>query len=442
MDQQMNGGLLVGYAKVDITPDEPQPMAGLGNSSQRKNQGILDPIFATCIAITDICGATALFYNLDIQNAYPPADRMRQAVSEAVRLPREQVMLCFNHDHSSVDINNPHEESVKRYNTWLTEKLVAAGKAALADRQDARMETAQVQTEGLNFVRRYIMNDGSLCGDNFGSTQSGFRCHETEADRQLQLVKFVRPGSRDVIVTNFQTHGNYTISTRMLSGDVASAFRTALERQSGCLVHHFNGASGNINPKSRIQSENIATDLQDWGRRLAEYAMKAEYTPKPVGKLKTAQYTFEAKANHSQDHLLPIAQQIVDVFYETDDRARCKEMGLPHGITSAYHALAIIGNAKREEPTIPVYIYVFSLGDTAFAFAPIEMFDTNGMYIKENSPFDMTFICGYANYCQGYMPSKLAGEHSGYEVLTSIFAPGNAEPLAEKYVQLLQELKN
>ena len=433
--------LQIGYAKVDITPSESVPMAGLGNSSQRKSEGVLDPIFATCMAITDGCGTTALFYNLDIQNAYTPVTEMRRAISEITGLPREHVMLCFNHDHSSVDINNLQEESVKRYNSWLAEKLIQAGKEALADRRAAQMETARIQTRGLNFVRRYIMNDGSLFGDNFGSMEPGFRCHETEADRQLQLIRFRRTGSRDVIVTNFQTHSNYTIRGRQISGDVAGAFRAALEQMSGCHVCHFNGASGNLNPTSRIPGENVAKDLQDWGRRLAEYAMKAKYVPQSAGSLKTRQFTFEARANHSQDHLVPVAQQISDVFYATNDRGKCIEMGRPHGITSAYHALAILENAKRA-PTIPVHMFVFSLGDMAFAFAPIEMFDTNGMYIKEHSPFDMTFICGYANYCQGYMPSKLAGENSGYEVLTSIFAPGNAEPLADQYLELLWELKN
>ena len=52
----------------------------------------------------------------------------------------------------------------------------------------------------------------------------------------------------------------------------------------------------------------------------------------------------------------------------------------------------------------------------------------------------MTLICGYANYCQGYMCSAIASANSGYEVVTSIFAPGNAEPLAEQYVEMLKDL--
>ncbi len=434
-----NSSLLVGYSKLDITPAESVPMAGLGNSSQRKSKLVLDPIFATCLAITDADGETVLMFSIDIQNAYTPVNRYRDAVSAAVGLPLERVMMCFTHDHSSVDINNTKEDAVVRFNAMMEEKLPLLAKEALADRQSAQMYTAKVETEGLNFVRRYIMNDGTLCGDNWGSMETGIRCHETEADHTLQLVKFQRRDDA-VLVTNFQTHSNYTIGSGNLSSDVAGAFRDALEKVSGCKVIHFNGASGNINPKSRVPEENVATDHRDWGRRLAAYAMRAEFAPMAASKLKGDHYVFTAEANHAEDHLLDKAMEIADVFYSTNDRARCREMGAPYGITSCYHALGIIGNS-RLDATIPVHMFTFSLGDLAFVVAPIEMFDTNGMYIKAHSPFAMTFICGYANYCQGYMPSAIASTNRGYEVVTSIFAPGNAERVADRYLEMLNGLK-
>ena len=61
-----NSGLLVGHSKLDITPSESVPMAGLGNSSQRKSKLVLDPIFATCLAITDADGETVLMFSIDI----------------------------------------------------------------------------------------------------------------------------------------------------------------------------------------------------------------------------------------------------------------------------------------------------------------------------------------------------------------------------------------
>lgn len=439
MGAELMVGLRIGYAKADITPEEPVPMAGLGNSSQRKNKSVLDHIFATCLALTDQNGDSALFFSIDIQNAYDPVAKYRESVSLATGFPLERIMMCFTHDHSSVDINNRNEASVVRFNNMMNTQLPELAKEALADRQSSQVYISSVKTEGLNFVRRYIMNDGSLCGDNWGSMKSGVRSHETEADHTLQLIKFVRNGADDVLVTNFQTHSNYTIHEQVLSSDVAGAFRDAMEEVSGCKVIHFNGASGNINPKSRVPEENIAADHRDWGKRLAAYAMKAEFAPVSISAIKTEHHVFTAVANHTEDHLVEQARAIVDVFYTTNDRARCRDMGAPYGITSCYHAMGIVQHTHLGE-TIPVHMFVYSLGKLAFVFAPIEMFDTNGMYIKEKSPFDMTFICGYANYCQGYMPSAIACANRGYEVVTGIFAPGNAEKLADRYVEMLNHL--
>ena len=38
------------------------------------------------------------------------------------------------------------------------------------------------------------------------------------------------------------------------------------------------------------------------------------------------------------------------------------------------------------------------------------------------------------------MPSAIACANRGYEVVTGIFAPGNAEKLADRYVEMLNHL--
>jgi hypothetical protein len=113
----------------------------------------------------------------------------------------------------------------------------------------------------------------------------------------------------------------------------------------------------------------------------------------------------------------------------------CREAG----ISSIYHADAIVANKGRGQTT-KMELDVFAIGDISFIFFPVEMFDTNGMQIKEATPFDMTFICGYANQCQGYMPSKLAYENIGYEVATTCFAEGTAETVVEHFMGMLNEL--
>ena len=52
----MNQGYLVGYARVDMTPQQPIPLKGYGNTIRRVSGPVLDPLYATCVAITDAEG--------------------------------------------------------------------------------------------------------------------------------------------------------------------------------------------------------------------------------------------------------------------------------------------------------------------------------------------------------------------------------------------------
>ena len=90
--------LLVGYAKVDITPREPVYLTGYGNDHLRLSDNVLDPIYATCLAFTDESGSTALVYTLDILYS---STWMRHAVSEALNLSVEQVQISATHTHAA-----------------------------------------------------------------------------------------------------------------------------------------------------------------------------------------------------------------------------------------------------------------------------------------------------------------------------------------------------
>ena len=70
------------------------------------------------------------------------------------------------------------------------------------------------------------------------------------------------------------------------------------------------------------------------------------------------------------------------------------------------------------------------------------MFDTNGMYIKENSQFKTTFVCAYTNGHFGYIASELGYKNGGYEAYISRFEPGTGELVADKLVEMLNSQYN
>ena len=141
------------------------------------------------------------------------------------------------------------------------------------------------------------------------------------------------------------------------------------------------------------------------------------------------------------DHLAEIGLKLRQEWERTGDHAACREAGKPYGIHSPYHANAIISKANKGTSD-SFEIFAVSFGDVGFACAPYEMFDTNGTFIKENSPFPITFVAECANGANGYFPSEIAWDNNGYEVDTCKYMKGTAEALADRYVAMLETLYN
>jgi hypothetical protein len=296
-------------------------------------------------------------------------------------------------------------------------------------------------------VRHYICNDGTYCGDNFGSSASGYAGHATDADPMLQLVKFVREGDNDVYLTNFQTHPHQTGGSSQfnISADIVGEYRAKMEEELGCEVLYFSGAGGNINSRSRINEENQTVDWKDWGKRMAKYAQSVEFTEVATGKVQASKFQFEAKINHELDAMAGVCRDLRDRWNKGEiTYADVTELGKAYGLSlnSPYHAGAIANRANMDSSaSFPIWAYSF--GDVGFVAAPYEMFDTNGMFIKENSPFKMTIIATISNKTNGYFPSEFAFTVSGgYEVDTTSYVGGTAERLADQYVEMLTQQFN
>jgi hypothetical protein len=442
----MAKNVLVGFGRADITPTESVPLRGYGNTSKRMSGPVIDPQYTTCLAFSD-GETTILLYTSDLTGNGNGCDTvLRPAVAEATGLPVNNIHMSASHNHSAADVDNLEIPSVARYNEYLKNQLVAAGKAALADLKEARIYVTDIETAGLNFVRRYVLEDGTYAGDNYGHfRESPIKCHESEADRKLQLVKFVREGCADVILANFQGHPHRLGGSHKpeITSDVVGAFRTEMEKRTGCLLAYATGASGNQNSHSRILSEMAAETWLDHGRILADYAEEAmkhfrEVSAEGVG---VTTLDLDMPINHSMDHLLEEAKKIHAAWLETNDHKYCSALGRPYGINSPYHAGAIVRRVDMPA-TFDVSIHAIRVGQIGIAVAPVEMFDTLGMMIKESSPFEMTVIATCCNTGKGYLPSKLGWAHGGYSCDTTRFSPGSGEELAGHFVDLLTKLHN
>ena len=438
------GTFRVGYGKANITPDGQMGLSGYGRSDQRLSTGVLNYLYVTCVAITDADDNTILLYGMDLGTP-GVALRYVEDVSRATGVPVENIVMSASHTHSSPDYNLDLPTRADALNKVQT-GVVKAAKTAMEDRKEAKMYGGSIETEGMNFVRHYLMNDGTYCGDNFGSTESGYKAHASEADSTLQLIKFTREGDNDVYIANFQCHPHQTGGATKydISSDVVGAFRESMEKDLNCEVAYFTGAAGNINSHSRIEEEQATQDWKEWGQKMCDYAKQVEFKELATGKVQAQSFEFNAQVNHNDDANADFCATLYERWSKSEiTTAELIEAAAAKGLEvhSPYHADAIQWRASL--PTNGTFvIQAYSFGDVGFAAAPYEMFDTNGMFIKENSPFAMTIVAELANGSNGYFPSEFAFGHGSYEVDITDYVRGTAERLADQYVAMLTEQYN
>lgn len=389
-------GFKVGYGRMDVTPAESVPLAGMGSSWEpRRSNEVLNKLYVTCVAFTDESDNTVLMYHMDILNTYDSIYAWIPDIAKATEVPEGNIILAATHNHSGPSINNKEVPYMNEYRALFKQSLIDAALAALEDRKSAEMYITSANPENLNFVRHYVREDGSVHGEG-GSADEAHRYigHTVDVDDQLQLIKFTRKGEKDILLMNWQGHpmGHAEYRKAILS-DV-DVIRQKVEAELDCQFAFFLGASGNVNSSSQIPAEQRTTDYVSHGNAVAQEAI-------------TAAANF-AKAELDKIHLL------------TDEVLASRKDGGSSAI-----------------PTT-----VFSIGDVAFLSAGFEMFCESSMEIKEASPFKMTFVVTCSNGDFKYMPTLATYKYPSYETGTATWhVKGTAEMLTDTYKDMLNQLK-
>ena len=440
-DAAAAGGLQIGYAKVNITPDFSVGMGGYSDAETRRSEGFVEYIYTTCIAATE-GDETILVFTIDnCASAKNVADKIRNVVSPATGIPAEKIFVGATHAHSCPSLSTSDAEGAKYYQFFLDGCLEAANKA-LADRAEASVLAATPKIEGMNFVRHYEMEDGTHAGSNFGDFTKKIVGHSAEGDPNMVLVKFdyADESKKDVLMVNWQAHpdSGSEIGYTLIAPSWVGPLRDALEKESGLRVAYFTGASGNQNKDSRIAEEMNNLNWREYGVKMGELAAAALDQLKPVEGtgIKTTGTMFEVEIDHSWDHMLKQANEVYDLW-KSSGKSAGDALGKQYGFTSSYQARAIRSRASMSKTT-QLEVNAFSIGGIGFTTGTYEMFSTHGLYVKEHSPFEITFIITGNS---GYIPTPEAYDYRSYEADTGMYAKGTAEKLAENYVKMLNDVK-
>ena len=130
---EVTGGLQVGFARANITPEDSVPLGGYGNTSTRMSEGMLDYIYTSAIAISDGENTVVIIEN-DLTAAVSTVlGKVRDKVSEKAGIPRENIMAAVDHVHSAPDLWNTGEASIAKYSSKLITTMTENALAAVED---------------------------------------------------------------------------------------------------------------------------------------------------------------------------------------------------------------------------------------------------------------------------------------------------------------------
>lgn len=436
-----------GIAKLDITPALGANLNGYYR--ERPADRVIEPLYVTALAFSD-GENTALAISLDISEILQrDTDDIRTRVAKRTGLPFEAIFVACIHTHTAPVISEIRGffKRDPAYYEFFCNQVCAAAEAAVADMQEAVPSIARGKAEGVAFIRRVRMKDGTARNSVPKDMISQIAGPIGTPDETVQLVKLQRPGASDIAIVNFGCHPDVLGGTGIcpdwpcyLRDTLEAALATEADGQ-GVRVIFFNGAQGDVahvnrmNPTQRKGVEHS----RHMGRTIAG-AVLGIYTytqPITADRVFFKQNMAHVAVNKGTPEEVAIAKKVDEAFVTNKDMKMMDPAGFPFNVVQARRFIRL----EHRDPVIPLNVVCVGFGEVAFIGLPGEPFTEIGRQIKEGSPFTMTIPCCNANGSEGYFPTDEALLEAGYEATSSLFKPGVAPEMVRVALRTLHEVK-
>ena len=426
-------GFAVGYAIGDISGQCPLPIYD-GTA-----ESIHDPLMLTCTAMSDGEGNAALVMSADLKGMQTSVfKRSCSIIEKQFGIPAENVIIGCTHTHNAPTAGGNSAEMTRWLANYYKQLPLIVEEALLDLEEIENVYIGKGHTEGITFVRRYLLKNGKYQTNPSGNVVA----HESEADPELRSIRWDRKTKKDVLMVNYQTHygGATGMYKNQLSADFILPFRQKAEAKYDCLFAYQQGAGGDVNFNSLIPGERKYPNFIDAidGFILATDEALASEEKAEVGTIRGAKMNSIATVFHDSPEVVEAAKKISKM---KEGSAEITALKAQHGIGSERHVNAIITRAGMGE-TNEIPLSCITFGDFAFCAFPYEMFHASGKQTRDASPYKMTFINSLAGGSYGYIPTKEAFPHGSYEVVTCKYTQGCAELFVSDMLKILNQCKN
>lgn len=432
--------LKVGYGKCDITPKVGAYLQG--HNKLRYAVMVHDPLYLRCVAFENE-GEMAFLLCYDLCGMHTAvANRIREEVSAYVGCPAENVVLSCTHTHTGPNVaNKTHDYDVDYENVLTCLSMHAAG-LAKNDLVPAQMFIGSKDAKGISFCRRYLMKDGSA-RTNPGIGNPDILRPMNDPDPQVQVLKVVREGAKELALVNFGCHADSIKNVGGLDAISADWPGVTVNTVEGalnvdCVV--FNGPCGDVAQRNQMDPSDNA--VSGWnrtvklGRGVAAAAIACyneEMKPVPEGPIKAQVKVLDIPLKRPTEEELARSRDILE--HEADYVG-----GNMQKTTTLFEAKMLLAVAKTNGIANAVVTGI-RIGGFAAAGIGGEPFCQIGKDIKADSPYDAQFVLYLTNGSAGYFPMKDAFNYDGYEARTCKFQPGVGELLRDTAIELLNSIK-
>lgn len=442
-----------GFSKVCINPPYGAPI--IGYYEERLVKGIHDDLFVRATAFDD-GEKKALIISVDVcllpQMYY---DACKKSIKEATGVCEDAIFINCSHTHTGPLFGKDfasEKRSSKAYDEFFVASIRDAAVYAIADLEEATVETASSVAKNISFIRRYRMKDGGV-QTNPGVNNQNIDHALGTPNETVKLIKIKRQNANDIVMINFGTHpdsvgGEYISADYM--GYACSIIENAVPDTKCMFVLGCQGDVNHVNvsptkgeamiskidfdgvPRSNAHAEHMGRMIA--GAVLSVYSITEE--------VKTDEISYaSAKVmlpSHQENDRLDEARNIYDLYIAgRASELPFKEMELTTAVAEASRIIKL----EHGPEAFDFYLSAIRVGDLVFAGIGGEPFTEIGNRICENSPFENTVLCCLTNSSGGYIPTRSAYDEGGYEAKSSPLKPGSDDIIVEGMTKLLNEIK-
>lgn len=375
-------------------------------------------------------------------------------------IPASNIMISATHTHAVQWSGDPIRPTSKNaFQQLLIERITGSVRQAVDNLQPARIGWGSFSAPEYIFNRRWFMDTEVY--NPFGILES---VRTNPAKRDPALIEPAGPTDPEVsviavkslldepiaIFANYSLHFVGTPRSGGYSADYYGHFAKKVREHLGVAHNDLflgimsNGTSGDVNNEDATgpnetdgtypyqRSPRVADDL---AIKTADLYNSMDFHDWIPLKVKNSQLTLQIR-QPSQEILDNVV--LIKAYPSTGE-----EDFLFHKDEQTY--VTRLENYMRAFPsTISIPLQAFSFGDLAIGAIPFEVFAETGLQLKDEIPFDDSFIIGLANGHWGYLPTPAQHLNGGYEswITANRVEENSSELIVDEMLNLFDSLQD